>query len=42
MDIDLIKEQMCDEYCKMPHEAADQEELEEICKYCPLNELSGG
>lgn len=37
-----IKERMCDEYCKMPREAADQEELEELCKYCPLNELSGG
>lgn len=39
MTIDQIKEKMCDEYCRMPHEACDQEELEELCKYCPLNDL---
>lgn len=31
-----IKQEMCDRYCKMPDEAADQEELDEFCKYCPL------
>lgn len=41
MKIEEIKEKMCDEYCRMPHEAADQEELTELCKYCPLNGLEG-
>lgn len=39
--LEEIKQAMCDEYCRMPEEAADQEELEELCKYCPLNELEG-
>lgn len=38
-DIEKIKEEMCDSYCVRPIEASDQEELDEFCKYCPLNRL---
>lgn len=41
MEISKVKEEMCDNYCKMPIEA-DQNELDEICKYCPLNNLEEG
>lgn len=41
MIIEEIKEKMCDDFCRMPYEAADQEELTELCKHCPLNELEG-
>lgn len=34
---EAIKEKFCDEYCKMPDNAAGQDELDEICKRCPLN-----
>lgn len=37
--IEKVKEEMCDKYCKMPDEATDQEELNEFCKYCPLDKL---
>ncbi len=36
-DIEQVKTEMCDSYCVRPFEAADQEELDEFCKYCPLN-----
>ena len=47
MDIEKIKTQMCDNYCKhfeeirAPFEDIDrgQEELDRICEHCPLNEL---
>ena len=42
MEIDSVKEEMCDRYCKMPSLASDQEELTEFCKYCPLNRLEEG
>lgn len=42
MEIEKIKEEMCDKYCKMPDLASDQEELDEFCKYCPLNNLEEG
>ncbi len=42
MEINAVKEEMCDSYCRMPHEAADQEELTELCKYCPMNRLEEG
>lgn len=38
-EIDKIKARMCDDYCNRPFQAADQAELDEFCKYCPLNEL---
>ena len=38
-EIDKIKARMCDDYCNRPFQAADQVELDEFCKYCPLNEL---
>lgn len=47
MDIEKIKTQMCDNYCKhfaeirATFEDIDrgQEELDRICEHCPLNEL---
>lgn len=38
-EIEKIKQQMCDDYCNRPFQAADQAELNELCKYCPLNAL---
>ena len=40
-ELDDIKEQMCDEYCKYPYEIADDEMLMIICNKCPLNRLDG-
>ena len=47
MDIEKIKTQMCDNYCKhfaeirATFEDIDrgQEELDRVCEHCPLNEL---
>lgn len=47
MDIEKIKTQMCDNYCKHFAEIRatfddidrGQEELDRICEHCPLNEL---
>ena len=47
MDIEKIKTQMCDNYCKHFEEIRatfedidrGQEELDRICEHCPLNEL---
>jgi hypothetical protein len=36
-ELEDIVGEMCHAYCKMPHEACDQNELDELCKYCPLN-----
>ena len=37
-EMEEIKEQMCDKYCRMPDwYAGDQ--LEEVCENCPLNRL---
>ena len=49
MDIEKIKERMCDEYCNKPLEAyatnedpdVAEEALEHFCAECPLNELEG-
>ena len=42
MTIIEIKEAICDEYCRHPFNTETQAELNEICKECPLNELSDG
>ena len=47
MDIEKIKTQMCDNYCKHFEEIRatfedidrGQEELDRICEHCPMNEL---
>lgn len=33
-----IKEQICDDYCKWPHELG-QRELDAVCEECPLEKL---
>ena len=38
-DIEEVKEEMCNDYCKLPNMPMEQEELYELCKYCPLNRL---
>ena len=46
-DLELIKEQICDDYCKYrdmafcQHKDVDEAEywLEEYCAKCPLNEM---
>jgi len=42
MSIEEIKASICDNYCKWPFNTETQAELNEICKECPLNELSDG
>ena len=42
MTISEIKERICDEYCRHPFNTETQAELNDICKECPLNELSDG
>ena len=32
-------EMMCDKYCKWTYEAGSQEELDDICNDCPINNL---
>ena len=34
-----VKCEMCDNFCRWPHEARTQEELDAICKHCPLDLL---
>ena len=34
-----IKEQICDDYCKWPHEAESDTALNAICEECPLQKL---
>ena len=36
--IEDARTKMCDEYCRLPF-TVDQEELNELCKYCPMNAL---
>lgn len=36
---ELLKEDMCDNYCKYTTEIADDDELCDICHKCPLNDL---
>ena len=38
MEIDKIKEEMCDFYCQMPS-LHSEETLIEICEGCPMNRL---
>jgi len=35
-------ELMCDNYCRYPDTVASQEELDDICESCPLNDLQEG
>lgn len=38
--MEQIQAEFCDDFCKLPTEASDQEELTELCKcYCPFNKL---
>ena len=30
-------EMICDKYCRMPYQTGNQEQLEDICWYCPIN-----
>ena len=39
MTIEQIKERMCDNFCRVPLEAADEEERDALCSICPLNEI---
>ena len=39
--VEEVKEKMCDHFCRVPHEACDEEEVEELCKLCPLKKLEG-
>ena len=32
---------ICDELCRHPRECQDQQELDEICKRCPMAEKAG-
>ena len=38
-DIEKIREEMCDSFCRVPYEADNEEEATELCKLCPLNKL---
>lgn len=38
MNIEEIKEKICDHYCRFPYDLPE-DKLEEECKVCPLNEL---
>ena len=38
-EIEQIKEEMCDSFCRVPYEAEDDKEAAELCKLCPLNRL---
>ena len=40
-EIEEIKEDICDNYCKYPVEVADDSVLRVICNKCPLNRLEG-
>lgn len=37
--IEEICKAICDKYCKYPYEEHTEEEMDEICKDCPLNDL---
>lgn len=38
-EIEQIKEEMCDSFCRVLYEAEDDNEAAELCKLCPLNRL---
>ena len=38
-ELEEIKEDICDNYCKYPTEYEDNEILEVVCNRCPLNKL---
>lgn len=43
VDIEKVKEEMCDIYCRYPNgECHSEEEIIEICNRCPLNRLNEG
>ena len=37
--LEAIKIEFCDSFCRVPYDAADQEEADELCKLCPLKKL---
>lgn len=37
--VEKIKTEICDEYCKYPLKAKSTDELDDICRRCPLNRL---
>lgn len=37
--LERIKYQICDGYCKYPYQCEGQKELDTICKSCPLNRI---
>lgn len=38
--MEQIQAEVCDNVCRLPLEASDQNELTELCKcYCPFNRL---
>ena len=39
--LERVKQEMCDSFCRVPYEAIDQEEADELCKLCPLEKLRG-
>ena len=41
-EFEEIKSKFCDFYCKYPYEVCNQEELDEVCHRCPLNNLEEG
>ena len=38
-EIEELKEEMCDNYCKMADLASSEEELQIMCADCPLDRL---
>lgn len=38
--LEKITEKFCEKYCKFPQECKDQNELDDICDECPMNELT--
>lgn len=40
-DIEKIREEMCDDYCRFPREYQDCNALGIICDKCPMNRLEG-
>lgn len=39
-DIDQVKAEMCDKYCRYPVDNITQEQLDEICEGCPFNRVN--
>lgn len=37
--LEEIAAEICDDYCKYPHEVSEQEDLEKICEKCPLEKI---